>query len=237
MRTLFQPVRREATREKVCAAIRDAIITGKLGVGQRLPEIQLTRDFQVSRAVVREALQQLAYEGLVEQTIHRGAQVIDLTAERVDEIVQLRTMLECEAVRLARGRMDPAERAVIECLAEEIEAARGDVETYVQADLAFHQAVWRGSGNQTLQKHLTLLTAPVFSMGIIIRHSSVMAGALESAAGPRSDHRQLAATILDGSLDQALAAVRQHIAENWDRTRTAVAQYHDRTGRGRRRSK
>jgi len=72
METLFAPVHREATREKVCAAIRDAIVTGKLEIGQRLPELQLTRDFRVSRAVIREALQQLAYEGLVEQNINRA---------------------------------------------------------------------------------------------------------------------------------------------------------------------
>ena len=231
MGTLFTPVRREATREKVCAAIRDAIVTGKLRIGQRLPEVQLTREFQVSRSVIREALQQLAYEGLVEQTINRGAQVIDLSPEQVDEILHLRVMLEAEAVRLARERMQPEDAALICRLAEDVEVARSDIERFVQSDLAFHRAIWQCSGNQTLQKHLTLLTAPVFSMGIIMRHSRVIADAAGGVAVRGADHLKLARAIVRGSLNEALDAVRNHITENWDRTRSAVEKLHHRGSR------
>lgn len=233
MATLFAPVRREATREKVCAAIRDAIITGKLGIGQRLPEVQLTEEFQVSRAVIREALQQLAYEGLVEQTINRGAQVVDVSPEQLDEILQLRVILETAAVRLARERMQPADEALILKMAAEVEGARTEIEKFVQADLAFHRAIWECSGNQTLQKHLTLLSAPVFSLGIIMRHSRVMPNASGGMAVPGADHLQLARTIVHGTVEEAVAAITNHITENWDRTREAVVKLHQRSTRKR----
>lgn len=237
METVFSPVRREATREKVCAAIREAIVTGRLQIGERLPELRLTREFRVSRAVIREALQQLAHEGLVEQNINRGAQVIDLTPEQLDEILHLRVVLEEEAVRLARERMQPRDAALILQLAEAVEIARSDVEKYVQADLAFHRAIWQCSGNHTLQKHLTLLTAPVFSLGIIMRHSRVMTNAGGGVAVHGADHLQLARAIVKGCPEEALAAVRNHIAENWGRTRSAVETLRQRTRRGARASR
>jgi len=64
--------------------------------------------------------------------------VIDLSPEQLDEILRLRVMLEGEAVRLARERMQPQDSALLFRLAEEVEVARSDIERYVQADLAFH---------------------------------------------------------------------------------------------------
>src|SRR5262245_62026610 len=82
---IMGPVQRESTRERVCTALRDAIYSGKLKLGQRLTELELTRELQVSRPVVREALQQLAHEGMIQLNSYRGAQVIDLTTEQIDE--------------------------------------------------------------------------------------------------------------------------------------------------------
>jgi DNA-binding GntR family transcriptional regulator len=237
MGTLFAPVRREATREKVCAAIRDAIITGKLDIGQRLPELQLTKEFRVSRAVIREALQQLAYEGLVDQTINRGAQVVDVTPEQLDEILQLRVILETSAVRMARKRMQTEDAATILRLADNVEGARTEIEKFVQADLAFHRGIWRCSGNQTLQKHLTLLTAPVFSLGIIMRHSRVIPNPSGGIAIPGADHLHLARAIVHGTLEEAVNAITNHITENWDRTRAAVEKLHQRASEKRGRAK
>jgi DNA-binding GntR family transcriptional regulator len=222
--TLFVPVRREATRDKVCAAIREAIFSGRLSIGQRLPEAQLTRDFQVSRGVVREAIQQLAYEGLVEQTINCGAKVVDLSAEQVGEILHVRAVLESETVRLARGRMRPEDAVRLRELAREVETSRQDVQTFVRRDFAFHEAIWTLSGNQTLVRQLVLLTAPVFSMGTIARHSRLLGRGPVPVAG--SDHRRLARAITDGNDAEAEAAIREHIAHNWNRTRSAIEQLH-----------
>lgn len=224
MGALFTPVRKEATREKVCEAIRSAIITGKLPVGERLPELRLTREFDVSRAVIREALQQLAYEGFVQLNINRGAQVIDLTPQQVDEILSLRVVLESEAVHQARRRMTVEERTMIRNMAIALDDSRADMETFIPADVAFHRAVWKCSGNETLQRHLVLLTAPMFSMGSIMRHSAISADAGKPVRG--ASHVRLVEAILDGTDDEARQAVRNHIAENWDRTRTAVETFH-----------
>ena len=227
----FDPVKRESIRDKVSAAIREAILSGKLKVGQRLTEAGLTTQFQVSRAVVREALQQLAHEGLIELNSYRGAQVIDLKPEQVDDIIQLRLVLESEAVRLAKQNMTDAGKTALRAAARDLERHRGNMEQFSRLDFAFHQLLWKMSGNSALPRHLVLLTGPVFSMGVIMRHRSV----LSPTGANIGDHAQLAETICNGTTDQAVAAIRAHITENWARTRAAVGSLQERESKPRRR--
>jgi len=67
-------------------------------------------------------------------------------------------------------------------------------------------------------------------MGIIMRHSTVMPNASGGVAVHGADHLQLARAIVSGSSSEALAAVQNHITENWDRTRSAVEKLHRRAG-------
>jgi DNA-binding GntR family transcriptional regulator len=221
----FTPVRREATRDKVSAALRDAILSGRLSVGQRLPEIELTRQFQVSRAAIRESLQQLAHEGLVVLNSHRGAQVVDLSPEEIDEVISVRLLLEPEAVRSARKRMTDDEREQLLAAGRKVEAARQAPQEFVRYDRAFHELLWSFSQNATLHRHLTLLLSPLFSMGTILRRVGAIAedGATVRVPG---DHEELARLITEGQEAEALAAIREHITENWSRTKAAVDQLH-----------
>jgi DNA-binding GntR family transcriptional regulator len=224
----FEPVRRESTRELLCTAIRDAIFTGALKVGERLPELKLTAQFKVSRAVVREALQQLSHEGLIDLSAHRGAQVVDLTAEQIDETVSLRTILEPEAVRLAKSRLTAEGAALLRESAQRLEAARHDIRTFVQLDFAFHETIWNLSGNGILYRHLVLLTRPVFTLGIIMRMRRALTEAGTTLSSP-GNHVWLAEKICSGSEEEATAAARQHITENCNRTRAAVDNLHSLT--------
>src|SRR5262245_26392610 len=113
MSIVFAPVKRESTRDVVCAAIREAIFSGDLNVGQRLREVALAEQFGVSRPVIREAFQRLAHEGLVELNSFRGAQVVDLTPEQVDETLGVRLLLEPEAVRLAKKHLTDADKRTL----------------------------------------------------------------------------------------------------------------------------
>jgi len=227
----FEPVRRESTRDKVYAAIRDAIFSGKLRVGQRLTELKLTSEFQVSRSVVREALQQLAHEGLIELNSNRGAQVVDLTTDQVDQIVQLRLLLESEAVRQAKQRLTGDGKRLLETAARRLENARSDVQTFIRLDYEFHETLWKLTGNATLCRHLALLTRPLFSLGIIMRHRSAIP---EEGATLRTpgDHVRLAETICEGTMDEAVDAIRRHITENYPRTRAGVSRLHEPPGKG-----
>lgn len=88
-------------QELVLASVRKAILSGVLGPGARLRQEELADTFGTSRIPVREALRALEYEGLVTSEPHRGFTVTALDADDVEEVYDLRILLESEAVRLA----------------------------------------------------------------------------------------------------------------------------------------
>jgi DNA-binding GntR family transcriptional regulator len=220
----FAPVHRESSREIVSASIREAILDGTLPVGQRLREVHLAQQFEVSRPVVREALQALSYEGLVEISSFKGASVVDLTAQQVDEMLGLRLMLEPEAVRLAKPRLKDRDNAHLHSLARAMTDGQATAQSTVQLDLELHETIWRLSGNATLAKHLILLTRPLFAFGVILRHSRLVSDT--GQAYRIGDHIELVGRICDGSVREAVEAMQSHIRENWGRTRAAVERLH-----------
>ena len=149
----FGPVKRESARQKVYAAIRDAILGGQVRTGQRLVEIPLARQFDVSRAVVREALQQLAHEGLVEQNSYKGTHVVRLSPEEIDEIVHVRLLLECDAAAVAARRLKPPQKAELREMARKLAGER-DATQFSQADFQLHRRIWALAGNTTAARLL-----------------------------------------------------------------------------------
>ena len=81
--------------------LRQDILSGLLPPGERLIEEQLTHQFGISRAPLREALRELAQQGLVEHSPRRGVRVAELSGTDVDELFGLRSLLERYAMELA----------------------------------------------------------------------------------------------------------------------------------------
>src|SRR5579885_1555159 len=89
MRAGADPARRGAVVEMVAETIRWRIQHGRYRSGQRLTEADLTADLGVSRGPVREAFRRLAAEGMLELAHNRGAQVPELSAAGVDELLEV----------------------------------------------------------------------------------------------------------------------------------------------------
>lgn len=89
-----------AVQESVLETLRWAILRGILAPGTRLRQKDLAAILGTSRIPVREALRILEYEGLVESQPHRGSVVRSLEGSEIEEIYELRTVLECHAVRI-----------------------------------------------------------------------------------------------------------------------------------------
>lgn len=212
-------IKQESTREKVHQAIKEAIITGNLRTGSRITETQLATGLNVSRAIVREALQQLAHEGLVEQNSYKGTRVVQLTPEQVEEVLAVRVLLESEAVRLAKARMTEADKRRLHKSAVKLEAAQGNVRAYVEQDLMLHRQIWELSGNQTLQRLLVQATGPLFAMGSIIRNAKLENQNQPDTKEQINDHVRLVAKICDGTPDEAVHAMHEHLTLNSKYTR------------------
>jgi DNA-binding GntR family transcriptional regulator len=225
MHDLFTAVQQESTRTKVHAALREAIVSGRLRTGQKLTEVGLASTFKVSRSVVREALRELVRDGLVDQSAYKSTTVVRLTPAQVDEILAVRLLLETEAVRLVHDRLTEADRRDLKAMVAELErASRSDQQRRASLDLALHDRLWQISGNHTLQVLLRQITAPLFAMGVIVRSSPAMRTLSESETPP-ADHRVLINAVCEGSPERAVEALRAHVTQNWQRIKQHLATF------------
>lgn len=183
------------------------IVEGALGPGMRLDEQSLAERFQVSRTPVREALAQLAAQGLVERRPHRGVVVAGLSMERLLHLFELMTELEGVCARLAALRMTDAERAALAGghLAARALAQAENVERYADANRLFHMAIYDGAHNPALVE----TTRDVRNRLAPFRRAQFQVHGRPSASW--AEHDAVVQAILAREDDAACAAMRAHI--------------------------
>ncbi|WP_169945740.1 GntR family transcriptional regulator [Microbispora sp. H11081] len=146
---------RRNLREQVAQALREALVAGEMRPGVVYSAPVLAARFGVSATPVREAMLDLAKEGLFEALRNKGFRVAEVSERDLDEITEIRRLIEVPTVaRLARESAASAASAAegLRPIAEEIvsAAARGDLLAYVAADQRFHLALLALSGNVRL---------------------------------------------------------------------------------------
>jgi len=164
----LQPIKNNGTlKDRTLEALTDAILSGKIRPGERLNESQLARDLRVSRAPVREALQQLQEQSLIVNIARRGMFVVSLDDEDIQKINSLRVVLEAEALRLARLHLTPQREKKLQQLVNSVENMEPTpAKLSMRVDFEFHRTIWSFSGNPYLEKILTSLTAPLFAHSV-----------------------------------------------------------------------
>jgi len=199
--------------ETVTGRLRDDILSGELAPGDRIVEEQLTRRFGISRAPLREALRLLGQQGLVEHLPRRGVRVATLSEPEVDELFELRDMLERHAITVAFRRLDldVAELDVaLDMLAAAVDA--GDGLAAATAHRRFHLGLVGLAGH----RHLRSAYEPVLA-----KLQLYMATNLQREAGERSPveglrrHRRLRDALASGDLDLALRELGDHGARRF----------------------
>jgi len=164
----FAPVALPTLKHNIVEIISEAIFTGKIKPGERLNESQLARDLRVSRAPIREALQQLEEQGVIINHPRRGMFVVHLEDEDLQKINSVRIILEAEAFRLASTNYSAQSRAKLIQILEKMERSEGAAPSVrVKLDFEFHRMIWSITGNEYLERTLTSLTAPLFAYGVI----------------------------------------------------------------------
>ena len=164
----FAPLHTHTLRANVFTLLVNGILSGRIRPGERLNESHLAKEFDVSRAPVREALHQLQEQGLAVNIPRRGMFVVSLDEDDVQKINELRLILESEALRLCKTNLTPQGEKRLVSLIGKIE--RMDPEPFSEAaqhDLDFHHAIWNLTGNEYLEKILISLTAPLFAHAVI----------------------------------------------------------------------
>lgn len=137
--------------DKVFVDIRQAIVEGAIKQGTKISEPELSKLHQVSRATLREALNRLESCHLIERKANVGCRVISLTAEKLEEIYQVRSALEGLACRLAAKNMTDEEIAQVKGLLDNHlstqRVRQGESYYQEEGDLDFHYRIIKGSKN------------------------------------------------------------------------------------------
>jgi DNA-binding GntR family transcriptional regulator len=139
-------------RQSVYEALVELVVGGRLGPGEHLVETELARQLGVSRQPVREALHRLEAEGWVDLRPNQGAFVHVPTPHEVDELLDVRELLEMQTARLAARSAGPRAVARLRALWHEGEAAveSGETERVVTANNRFHAELALVAGNTVL---------------------------------------------------------------------------------------
>jgi DNA-binding GntR family transcriptional regulator len=156
-------------RHQIAARIRQAILDGSVGPGERLVERTLGIEMGASVTAVREAIIQLEAEGLITKRTNTTTNVSILTAEEIAQSFVVRQALERVAMIEAARRTQPDDvHRLTELFGRMMNAAQQKLSgEYVQHDFAWHEAVWAVSGNEVLRTTLRRLVLPLFGLSSV----------------------------------------------------------------------
>ncbi len=147
------PLQRRRLVDEATQALRSAILDGRFTAGARLRQTDLADRLGISRTPIREALGRLQQEGLVGLLPGGGVRVAVLNLEEAVELYDLREMLDGLAARLAAGRASPEALGRLEKLLARMAQCleHGRTNQWFPAHVAFHDEIFRASGNARLQ--------------------------------------------------------------------------------------
>lgn len=151
-------------RQEIYLSIREDITYGKLFPGERLVESQLAERFKASRSPIREAIRQLESEGLIRLNQNKGITVARLSAKEVDEIYNLRWLLESYAARLGAEQATKTQVEYLKELHEKLKVAgkTADLSNWIHNNILFHDFFSENSGNSNLHQILVNLKHRVY---------------------------------------------------------------------------
>ena len=191
--------------------IEDLIATGELAPGSALEEATLAERYGVSRTPVREALIQLAAEGLIEMRPRRGAVVTSIGPARLIEMFEVMAELESMCGRLAARRMTDAERKALAIAHEACDAARVDINAHFYCNERLLAVLYMGSQNNFLSEQAAQLQRrlrPYRRLQLRVR---------DRMANSYAEHSDIVQTILAGDAQGAAQALRAHVMVQGER--------------------
>jgi GntR family transcriptional repressor for pyruvate dehydrogenase complex len=223
---LFTQVRVDRVADKVAEQLRGLISDGKVKVGDRLPsERELAEQMGVSRISIREALQQLEMQGMLE-IVHGGGSIVrNITGQeirktlelflerdpkRVLELAELRAFMEAWAAREAARHRTEVELGAIRGYLEEMERdfERGQIRYDV--DFKYHTEI-AGATHNTIYLHLIDNIYSLINYSIKIHHEEVFTGR-DDQETILNHHRNIFNAIRDRNPDAAEVAMKEHLA-------------------------
>jgi len=225
-RPRFEPIARQTVSAGVREALLHSIRMGELPPGARLPsERSLCEEFGVARTSLREAVHGLVSLGLIErrgngtfvaeQLPEVGFDGHDSRKRRIEDLFEVRRVVEVPIARLAATRASAADRAEISAIARQFSASMS-LTDFRAADRAFHWAVARGCGNETLAELYGKVLEAQFSSYELesLLEASTNRRVVEKVIRESAEmHRKIATALAAGDAQAAVSAAEGHLAQ------------------------
>jgi DNA-binding GntR family transcriptional regulator len=194
-------------KDQAYLAIKRAILSLKLRPGEALVESELAQQLGISKTPVRTALHELEREGLVTKVLYKGTYVTEVTLRDVQEIFELRAVLEGLAARLAVPMLDESEltraREFLRLMEEALKMADKDLAS--QYGKQFHDLILQNADNQRLQLILHNLDDHLQRFRLL---SDQISGRLEKSL---REHKRVLQALDQGDPDLAEQKIKEHL--------------------------
>jgi DNA-binding GntR family transcriptional regulator len=215
-------------RQAIVESLLRDVFRGRLQAGQHLVTRELADRFGVSHTPVREALIALAGIGVVDLLPNRGAVVRRVTGRDIEEICQVRSVLECQAVRSACGRLRAADLRNLEEALRRLQdpAARGASDAVAEAravDDHLHDLIAASCGNAFLEAELGRLKFLFRAFRDMAWEHVEARSDLRRVAEEAREHLAIVDALLAGRRQEATRAMARHIDAGCRYWRRAVA--------------
>ena len=187
--------------------IRNAIIYGELKLGESISEIGICNKYGLQKTPVREALIILSIEGLVKKVRRRGSFVFDITVKEIEQIAELRYLLEEFALKKSFVTHKNELLSELNSIYQNMEVASNtkDYIKYLDLDTDFHSAFFKHCDNDYLKSNYESLSSKVEALRFYVVQSAVDSGeGLES-------HKQIIDSIDSNDNDQLSRNLKEHL--------------------------
>ncbi|MEW9518524.1 GntR family transcriptional regulator [Streptomyces tubercidicus] len=202
-----QPLRHTNLRDQALEVIRQALVSGEIKPGEIYSAAALATRLGVSGSPVREAMLTLVNQGLMEPVRNRGYRVVPMTEHDLDEVYEMRLILEVHGTLRAADNMSKDDLARLESTVTEIEAAagQGDVVQVLEADRKFHLGLLAHCGNKRLVSTVETLRdqTRLYGLEYLAKHGTLTDSVHE--------HRAMLTAIADGDMPRLEGIVRAHL--------------------------
>jgi GntR family transcriptional regulator, rspAB operon transcriptional repressor len=193
--------------QKIYFYLRDEIINNHIKPGSRIDYTKLANELGVSKTPVRDALQRLHQDGLIEVQSRSGTFVSTPKEKDVEEIFDVRKALERQAVSLAIKNLSKETLNMLyeEAILAESEIDKGNFQPFFQADRKFHKTLITHSNSSRLIKIMESLEVQIMWIGVIIAYHS------ERPRLANAHHKQIISALLDSNTPLAQDLMEEHI--------------------------
>jgi GntR family transcriptional regulator, rspAB operon transcriptional repressor len=195
--------------ERVYIYLRDKIVLNQLPPGSRINYEELIEQLGVSKTPLRDAINRLQQEGLIEVKPRSGTYVSIPKVKDIVEIYDVRKALESQAIQLASPRIpkNELESFLREADHAEEEIKKGNAEPFFQADRQLHQMIIQYSENRRLITFMNTLELQIKWFGIIIAKN------FERPLQANDMHKRILTAIYHSNVDEAKKLMEEHIEE------------------------